>query len=58
VSKLPDRAQDEIAQIILDELASDRRGDVSFAHSQGLHGNMAVQALSEHRAGKTRTLKT
>ena len=57
IHKLPDHSQDEIAQIILDEIESEKKWDSSFAKSQGLLERMAVQALVENRSGKTRTLK-
>ena len=57
VSKLPDKAQDEIAQIIINEIESEKKWDLKFAKTQGLLEGMALTALSENRAGKTRDLK-
>jgi hypothetical protein len=57
IAKLPESAQDEIAHIILNELESEKKWDAKFTKSQSLLEKMAVSALAEHRAGKTRALK-
>lgn len=56
VSKLPRRDQDALAARWLGELESDRRWDASFAASQRQLEVLGVEALAEHRAGKTRPL--
>ena len=55
-SKLPEREQDALATVILEELASERRWDQAFANSADLLAQLADQALAEHRAGKTHVL--
>ena len=57
VAKLPDSAQDEIAQIILNEIESEKKWDARFAKSQSNLEKMAMVALAEHRSGKSRVLK-
>jgi hypothetical protein len=55
-SKLPEREQDALATVILEELASERRWDQAFANSADLLAQLADQALAEYRAGKTHVL--
>ena len=50
-SKLPEQAQDALAAVILEELASERRWDQAFADSADLLAQLADQALAEYRAG-------
>ena len=57
ISKLPGHAQDEIAQIIINEIESEKGWDEKFGKSQGLLEKMAIRAISENRTGKTRALK-
>ena len=57
VAKLSDSAQDEIAQIIINEMESEKKWDVKFSKSQALLEKMAISALAEHRSGKSRALK-
>jgi hypothetical protein len=56
VSALPDREQDALASVLLDELESERRWDQLFASSQDLLGLMAREALAEYRAGEAKPL--
>jgi hypothetical protein len=56
VSTLPDREQDALASVLLDELESERRWDQLFASSQDLLGLMAREALAEYRAGEAEPL--
>ena len=56
VSKLPATEQDAVAAILLEELASERRGSTSFAKSQDALAKLAQDALGEHAAGKTKPL--
>ena len=58
VAKLSDSAQDEIAQIIINEIESEKKWDVKFAKSPSLLEKMAMAALTEHRSGKSRAMKT
>jgi hypothetical protein len=54
--KLPERDQDAIAAIILDELGDDSVWEQSFAASHDALAALANEALAEDRAGKTRPL--
>jgi len=55
---LPTQEQDVIAKMILEELEDERRWDESFARSPELLAELASEAMSEHRAGKTQELKS
>ncbi len=52
-SKLPEKEQNALASILLEELASERRWEELFAGSHDLLGQLADKALAEHRAGRT-----
>ena len=54
--KLPPDEQEALAQWILDELMSERRWTEAFESSQDALAKLADEALSEHRAGRTRPL--
>jgi hypothetical protein len=56
VSKLSPDQQDLIARRILDELEDERKWTVSFAESQDMLESMALEAIAEHKAGKTRPM--
>ena len=56
-SRLPEREQDAIAEIVMAELASEGRWKELFEGSQDVLAELAEEALAEHRAGKTRPLK-
>lgn len=56
-SKLPEKDQDAIAEIILAELESEERWNNLFSKSQDLLAELAEEALAEHRAGKTQPIK-
>ena len=55
-SKLPEGEQDALGRILLEELASERRWEELFAGSHDLLAELADQALTEHRAGRTERL--
>jgi len=55
-SRLPDREQDELATVILEEMAADERWEAAFAQSQQTLERLSKEALEEHRAGQTKTL--
>ena len=57
VSKLPTAEQQALAQLLLDEIASEARWTESFARSQGLLATLANEALAELRAGETEPLQ-
>ena len=56
VSRLSEQEQDALATWILDELASERRWDKSFARSEDALAQLADEALAEHREGRTEPL--
>ena len=56
VAKLPDEEQERFAAWILAELAAERRWEESFAASQDVLAQLADEALTDFRAGKTRPL--
>ncbi|GBF82467.1 hypothetical protein [Aphanothece sacrum] len=56
-SKLPENAQDAIAEIILAEIASQERWNDLFAKSQNVLADLAQEALAEYQAGKTQPLE-
>ena len=55
-SKLPEKEQDVLASLMLEELASEQRWDQAFAKSQDKLAAMAKDAMNEFRAGKTRPM--
>lgn len=52
-AKLPEREQDALAAILLEEISSERRWSESFAKSQDGLAKLAEEALTEHDAGRT-----
>jgi hypothetical protein len=56
-SRLPDREQDELATVILEETPADERWEAAFAQSQQTLERLAQEALEEHRAGRTKALE-
>lgn len=54
--KLPKKEQDKLAKWLLAELELEGRWDESFARSTGRLGQLAKEALSEHRKGRTKPL--
>ena len=55
-AKLPDQEQDALANLVLQELASEQRWDQAFARSQDKLAALSKAAMSEYRAGKTRPM--
>ena len=55
-AKLPERDQDALAALVMEEMDSEKQWDDAFAHSQDMLAQMAEQALAEHKEGKTRRL--
>jgi hypothetical protein len=55
-SKLPEAEQEALGRMLLEELASERRWEDVFAGSGDVLGDLADQALAEHRAGQTKKL--
>jgi hypothetical protein len=56
IAKLPEDEQDRFAAWILEELASERRWDQSFAASSDVLAELANEALADFRAGRTQLL--
>ena len=54
--KLPKREQDKLAKWLLSEMESERKWDEAFSRSSGQLGQLAEEALQEHRKGRTRVL--
>ena len=55
-SRLPDKDQEELATAILEELAADERWEAALTGSQSALARLAEEALTEHRAGRTKPL--
>jgi hypothetical protein len=55
-SKLPEKEQDAVAALLLEELASEQRWEAAFAASPRPLAEMARAALREFEAGKTRPM--
>ena len=50
---LPDKEQDALAALVIDEMGSDRRWQEAFDSSADALDRLADEALAEYRAGKT-----
>jgi hypothetical protein len=55
-AQLPDQQQDELASMLLQEIASEQKWDAAFAKSQDALAKLAREALKEHAAGRTTPL--
>jgi len=55
-SKLPEKEQDAMAALLLEELKSERRWDAAFAASPEQLSKMARAALREFETGETRPM--
>ena len=55
-AQLPEADQDSLAAAILTEIASEGGWESAFLNSQKELGDLAEQALEEHRQGRTRPL--
>lgn len=55
-SKLPEREQDELAQFVLEELASEQRWSEAFVGSAKRLKELADEAIGEHERGSTTSL--
>ncbi len=58
-SELPEEQQDMLAQILLDEMESERKWDELFSRpeSEELLSQMAEETLADYKAGLTEPLK-
>ncbi len=52
LKKLPNKEQDELAKLIIDEIS----WDYSFEKSEEKLSNLAKEALAEYKSGKTKPL--
>jgi hypothetical protein len=55
-SKLPEKEQDAMAALLLEELSSEQRWEAAFAASQPQLSKMAQAALREFQDGETRPM--
>ena len=57
-SELPEEQQDMVAQVLLDEMESERKWDELFSRPESEEplNRMAEETLAEHRAGLTQPL--
>jgi hypothetical protein len=56
LQELDEADQNFLAQLVLDEIESERKWDELFAKSQDLLEEMGEKALREHLAGRSRPL--
>ena len=56
ISQLPETQQNAIAQMVLDEVESERQWDERFANSTDKLGKLADKAWAEHEAGQSENL--
>ncbi|MGA2220848.1 MAG: hypothetical protein ABSH21_03550 [Verrucomicrobiia bacterium] len=55
-SKLPEKEQDALAALLLDELSSEKKWGKQFASSQDELAKLAREAIGEFKAGGTKSL--
>jgi gamma-glutamyl:cysteine ligase YbdK (ATP-grasp superfamily) len=55
-SQLSESEQDELASVILNEIASEKRWRIAFSKSQDKLSKLADEALEEFKKGKTKPL--
>ena len=53
-SKLPESAQEQLAQQLLEDIEGEAKWDETLASSHDLIDDLAAKAIEAHRAGKTR----
>jgi hypothetical protein len=56
VRALPEREQDAVAALILNELEDEARWDKAFAGSHDALARLAAETAEEHEAGRTKEL--
>lgn len=56
-SNLPEEEQDEVARILLEDLAAEENWDQAFATSQDELAVLADEAIAEFEQGETRPLE-
>jgi hypothetical protein len=55
-ARLPDADQDSLAAAILTEIGGEDLWESAFSNSQQALGDLAEEAMEEHRRGRTRPL--
>ncbi len=55
-TKLPEEEQEALGKWLLEELASEKRWNQSFARSRDQLAEFGREALAEHRKGRTKPL--
>lgn len=58
LSELPEKEQEEIASLILEEIEDEKKWQTSFANSEKQLEVLAEEALTEFKQGKTRSFPT
>lgn len=56
LQKLPETEQDRVAEWLLAEIEDERQWDEAFANSSDVLEKLALEALEELRAGRTKPL--
>lgn len=56
-ARLPEKAQDELAEAILAEIQAEERFDDTLEASREALEQLADEAIAEHRAGETESLE-
>lgn len=56
IAKLSEADQDALAEAILAEIRSEKAWEVAFASSHGELAQLADEAVTEHRLGRTKPL--
>ncbi|MBN1901449.1 hypothetical protein JW926_09030 [Candidatus Sumerlaeota bacterium] len=56
VKNLPEKEQDAIAALIIEELEDEMRWEKAFDHSQDVLAKLAHEAMEEERTGRTSEL--
>ena len=56
-AKLPEKDQDALAEMLLNDLASEERWTEAFARSQDKLALLAKEALTEFKQGKTKLIE-
>jgi len=56
ITQLPAKEQDAMASLILEEIAAEQRWDEAFAKSEIQLAQLAEEALTEFKQGKTKPL--
>ncbi len=55
-ANLPEIEQNALAKWLIDEIKSDKKWDTIFADSEDILEKLAIDALNEHKKGKTSDL--